>query len=224
MENTNNKFEITVNKFNEESAGKFQKELFEASSIDASHPITIFIDSFGGYVYSLLNMMESLSQVQNPIITVCKGKAMSCGALLLAMGDQRFCGKNSSIMIHEISGGAFGNVDDIKFEADEYVRLNLELNTMLAAKMGMTYQQLKDKITAGGKRDWYLTAKEAKELGLVHTIGMPLVKPIIMYSIDVVPEKKIVIEKVQQQTKKPKKKVATKKAKTKTVSKSKKRK
>lgn len=208
-----NKFEITVNKFTEEGSNKFAKEVGEATTIDPNHPITIFIDSYGGQCYSLISMMETMRATPNPFITVCKGKAMSCGALLLSMGDQRFCGKDSSIMIHEISGGVGGNVDDIKFEAVEYVRLNLVLNTMLAEKMGMTYEQLKNKITAGGKREWYLTGEEAKEYGLVHAVGMPLIKPIVMYQIETVPAKTIIIEKQVSVIKK------RTKIKTKTVSK-----
>jgi ATP-dependent Clp protease protease subunit len=140
---TSNKFEINVSKFTEESAEKFSRQLNEATSIDTNHPIIINIDSYGGYCYSLINMMETLRSVPNPIITVCKGKAMSCGAILLAMGDRRFCGKDSSIMIHEISGGAVGHIDDIKVDAEESVRLNMQIMSQLAAKMNMTYDQLK---------------------------------------------------------------------------------
>lgn len=211
MENVNSKFEITVNKFTEESSNKFAKELNEAASIDPNHPITISIDSYGGYCYSLINMVETLSQVPNPIITVCKGKAMSCGALLLAMGDQRFCGKDSSIMIHEISSGALGNVDDIKWEAEELVRLNVQIMGKLAKTMGMSYEELKAKITEGGRRDWYLTADEAKSYGLVHSVGMPLVKANVMYSVEIVPDKRVTFVK-QEEVQKPKAK--PKKAKT----------
>ena len=224
MENSNNKFEITVNKFTEESSNKFAKDIHDAASLDTNHPITINIDSYGGYVYSLINMLETLESVPNPIITVCKGKAMSCGAILLAMGDRRFCGKNSSVMIHEISGGALGHVDDIKHDSAETVRLNLQIMTKFASKMGLSYEQLKAKIAGpdGTRRDWYLTPEECKEVGLVNDVGMPLVKPIVMYSVETAPQKKIVFEKAEEAkvTKKAKKKVS----KTKTVSKIKKRK
>lgn len=218
---TSNKFEINVSKFTEESAEKFSRQLNEATSIDTNHPIIINIDSYGGYCYSLINMMETLRSVPNPIITVCKGKAMSCGAILLAMGDRRFCGKDSSIMIHEISGGAVGHIDDIKVDAEESVRLNMQIMSQLAAKMNMTYDQLKAKIHVDGRRDWYLTAEEAKACGLVEEVGIPLVKPMIMYSIEKAPERKIAFEKQEaiETVKKP-----LKKSKTKTVSKTKKRK
>lgn len=222
MEN-HNKFEINVTKFTEDSAEKFSKALHEATSIDTNHPITINIDSYGGYCYSLINMMETLRSVPNPIITVCKGKAMSCGAILLAMGDRRFCGKDSSIMIHEISGGAVGHIDDIKVDAEESLRLNRQIMTQLAQRMGMTYDQMKAKISNNvGRRDWFLTANEAKSVGLVDEVGMPLVKPIVMYSIEIAPERKVAFEKPEQ----PKtiKKPTRTKPKTKTVSKTKKRK
>lgn len=208
----NNKFEITVNRFTEEASNKFAKDVAEAVAIDQSHPITVYIDSYGGQVYSLISMMETMRAVPNPFITVCKGKAMSCGAMLLAMGDQRFCGQDSSIMIHEVSAGAIGNVDDIKVEAKEIDRLNKQVMELLASKIGMTFKQLKDLINKDGRRELYLTAQEAKNLGLVHAIGMPLIKPIVMYHVDVVPAKNVIVE---QQSTQPK---------TKTVSKNKKKK
>lgn len=217
--------ELTVTKFNEEHSIKFRKEVLEITHIDPVHPITIYIDSYGGQVYSLLSMIETLRQVPNPIITVCLGKAMSCGAVLLAMGDHRFCGVDSQVMIHEMSAGAFGSIDDMKTEVKECDRLNARLMTLIAEKCGKTYAELKTIIVANGGRELYLDAKEAKAFGLVEEIGMPLIKPIVMYSIDVAPHKKVAFEKDKQDKQpKPIKKVAKKKSKTKTVSKTKKRK
>lgn len=219
----NNKFEVTVNKFTEEAANKFAKDVADAASLDTNHPITINIDSYGGQVYSLINMIETMRSVPNPFITVCKGKAMSCGALLLAMGDQRFCGKDSSVMIHEVSSGVIGNVDDMKVETKEVERLNIQMMTLLAEKMNMTFQKLKDLINVDGRRELYLTAEDAKKYGLVHAVGLPLIRPVISYQIETIPSKTIVVEKATTAVKKKatKKKVIAKK-KTKTVSKKKK--
>jgi ATP-dependent Clp protease protease subunit len=219
--------EVIVNRFSEESASKFRKQVQEISHIDPSHPITIYIDSYGGEVYSLLSMIETLRQVPNPIITVCMGKAMSCGAVLLAMGDHRFCGKDSQIMIHEMSAGAFGSIDDIKTEIKECDRLNARLMTIIAEKCGKTYAELKAVIVANGGRELYLDAKEAKAFGLVEQIGMPQIKPIVMYTIDVAPEKSFKMEKESDSSKTiPAKKSVKrkKKSQTKTVPKTKKRK
>jgi ATP-dependent Clp protease protease subunit len=215
--------EVTVNKFTEESSAKFRKEVQEIAHLDPAHPITIYIDSYGGQVYSLLSMIETLRQVSNPIITVCLGKAMSCGAVLLAMGDHRFIGEDSQVMIHEMSAGAFGSIDDIKTEIKECDRLNVRLMTLIAEKCGKTYDDLKAIIVANGGRELYLDAKESKAFGLVEQVGMPIIKPIVMYSIDVAPKKKITVEKASKPKPKVVKKV-TKKKKTKTVSKTKKRK
>lgn len=216
--------EVLVNRFSEEAASKFRKQVQEISHLDPNHPITIYIDSYGGEVYSLLSMIETIRQVPNPIITVCMGKAMSCGAVLLAMGDHRFCGKDSQIMIHEVSAGAFGSIDDIKTEVKECDRLNRRMMTMIAEKCGKTYDELKSVIIANGGRELYLDAKEAKAFGLVEQIGMPLIKPIIMYSIDVAPSKNIQVEKEEKLPATPKAKKPKKKSQTKTVSKQRKRK
>jgi hypothetical protein len=88
--------------------------------------------------------------------------------------------------------------------------------TQLAEKMGMTFQQLKQKINVNGRRELYLTAQEAKELGLIHSVGLPLIKPIIMYSVETIPPKKIMVEEAVS--------AKVSKTRTKTVSKNKKKK
>jgi hypothetical protein len=119
-------------------------------------------------------------------------------------------------MIHEVSSGVIGHVDDMKVEAKEVERLNIQVMTQLAEKMGMTFQQLKQKINVNGRRELYLTAQEAKELGLIHSVGLPLIKPIIMYSVETIPPKKIMVEEAVS--------AKVSKTRTKTVSKNKKKK
>jgi len=181
---------IIVNKFNEESAREFRKRVFKASAADPSMPIIIYIDSYGGYVDALNNMLATMRMVPNKFVTVCVGKAMSAGAALLAAGDIRFCDVGSRVMIHELSGGAVGSIDDIKTDAKESDRLNLQLMTEIATRCGKTYKELKQIIVNNEGRDLYLTAEQAKEFGIVDYVGLPSIKPVIMYSIETLPEKK----------------------------------
>lgn len=181
---------IIVNKFNEDSAREFRKRVFKASSADPSMPIVVYIDSYGGYVDALNNMLATMRMVPNKFVTVCVGKAMSAGAALLAAGDFRFCDVGSRIMIHELSGGAVGSIDDIKTDAKESDRLNLQLMTDIATRCGKTYKELKQIIKDNEGRDLYLTADQAKEFGIVDFIGLPAIKPVVMYAIETLPEKK----------------------------------
>ena len=180
---------IVVNKFNEDSARDFRKRVLKISQLDPTVPIIVYIDSYGGYVDSLNSMLSTMRQVPNQFITVCIGKAMSCGAALLAAGDFRFCDESSRVMVHEVSCGAVGNIDDVQSDARESARLNTQIMTMIAQRCGKTYQQLKQKIKDNEGRDLYFTAKTAKEFGIVDFIGLPIVKPIVLYSIESVPQK-----------------------------------
>ena len=124
--------EIWVTEFTTESALVFRQDLFDAAREDPSKPIIVYINSYGGCVDALASMIETMDEITNPIVTVCHGVAMSCAAILLSHGDIRFVGKNSRIMIHEISGGSSGDVHDMHADAVEMKRLNKHFMHLLA--------------------------------------------------------------------------------------------
>lgn len=193
--------EIVVNSFNEESARQFRKQLISRAVQDPGAPIIVYIDSYGGYLDSLNSMLETIEQVTNPIITVCLGKAMSCGAVLLAAGDHRFCGRSSRVMIHQSTGGDYGPVEELQKNVDECKRVNEMFMSFLAKRCGKTLGQLKQIIKDNESRDLYLDAEDCKKLGIVDFIGMPHIKPITMYQIDVAPEKVYAQTKVEPKQK-----------------------
>lgn len=189
--------DIVVNKFNEEAVRDFKKKIIKQAMMDPSMPIVVQIDSYGGNVDSFNSMLAIMKSVTNPIITVCIGKAMSAGAALLAVGDVRFCDSDARIMVHEASGGALGNTDDVKTDAKELERINLQIMTLIAERCGKTYQELKSVIRDNEGRDLYMTPQQAKDIGLIDYIGLPLVRPNVTYSVEVLPPKKRV--KVEEQ-------------------------
>ena len=200
--------EIVVNKFNEESVKDFRKKVHKLSSMDPNMPIVITIDSYGGYVDSFNTMLSIMRSVPNTFVTVCQGKAMSAGAALLSLGDIRFCDPSARIMIHEASGGAVGHADDVKTDAKEFDRLNMELMTLIANRCGKTYEELKSMIIANMGRDLYLTAQQAKHIGLIDFVGLPMIKASVEYSVQCIPPKAKV--KIQDKTTQVKKEVKTK--------------
>lgn len=216
--------EIIVNKFTEDSAKNFRKKVIHRAMQDPNQPIIIYIDSYGGYLDSLNSMLETIEQVPNEIITVCIGKAMSCGAALLAAGDYRFCGRRSRVMVHQGSSGAGGPIEGLQNDVDESKRINRQLMEMMAKRCGKTLKQFKTEMKErlhkddDEARDMYLPAKEALEIGIIDFIGMPHVKPVTMYSVEPAPEKKYQPVQLQQPTAKPKK-VTRKKVAKKKVSK-----
>ena len=165
---------IWVNKFTEDSARAFVKQLQHQSRQDPNSPILIYIDSGGGEAYALLTMIAALEQVPNQIITCALSKAMSAGAMLLACGDIKFASEHTTVMIHEISSGAAGHIDDINVQHTNLTKLNDKLMKLLVKKL-----KFKGGITALKKlfsesRDLYLDADQAKALGFVDHIGVPM--------------------------------------------------
>lgn len=176
--------EIWVTKFDEEHAQKFRHSVMDVAKSDPSRPIVIYIDSYGGYVDALAKMIETLDEVPNPIVTVCMGKAMSCGAILLSHGDVRFLGKHSRVMVHEVSSGTFGNVQDMKDDVKETVRLNQHFMGLLARNCGFKhYEEFREILKQQDGRDLYLHGEEAIKFGIVDAIGLPRISGRMMYEI-----------------------------------------
>lgn len=166
---------IWVNQFTEESARAFANQLQRRSSVDANAPITVYIDSGGGEAYSLLTMISAMDSVPNDVITVAMGKAMSAGAILLSHGDLRYASPHSSIMVHEVSGGLGGHLEDINNTHVHLSKLNEYVMQMLAknCKIKGGYPALKKKLKKA--RDLYLSADEAVKFGLVDRVGVPFI-------------------------------------------------
>ena len=167
--------EICVNEFTELSAQKFREMLLKHNKRDPISPIIIYIDSYGGLVDALAKMIETMDEVTNPLVTVCIGKAMSCGSTLLAHGDIRYCGRHSRILIHELSGGAIGNVVDIQVDAAELKRLNRYFLGLLAKDCGIKggYEGLTRIFKKQGVREINLNSTNAVQFGIVDKIGLP---------------------------------------------------
>lgn len=182
--------EIWVNEFTEKSAQEFREQVLERSDPEGRMVIPIYIDSYGGYVDSLAKMIETMDEVNNRFITVCMGKAMSCGAILLSHGDLRFCGKFSRIMVHNVSSASWGDAYSMKAGSDEALRLNKIFMGFLAKNCGMTYDQLQIHIKAAtDSKEIWMSPEDALKFGLVNRIGTPELAPIIQWVCETVPHK-----------------------------------
>lgn len=190
MDEETNLKEIWVTKFDEEHAQKFRTAVLDAAKGDPTKPIVIHIDSYGGYVDALAKMIETMDEIPNPIITSCMGKAMSCGAILLSHGDVRFLGKHSRIMVHEVSSGTYGNVQDMKDDVAETVRLNEYFMGLLAKNCGFkNYSEFRAVMKEQDGRDKYLYGQEAIKFGIVDAIGLPKISGKAIYEVGKQPEK-----------------------------------
>lgn len=210
--------EIWVNEFNEKSAQNFRSAIKKKSSENPNAPIIIYIDSYGGNVDALAKMIGTMNEVPNSKITVCVGKAMSAGAILLSHGDVRYCEKNSRIMIHEVSTCTFGNINDVINDTEESKRLNAHFMKLLAdnCKIKGGYTGLKKIFKDRDCRDIFLDAKAAQKFGIIDEIGLPTINSAMLFEISTAPEHKNPVPSIKQiisKEKKNKKKKTKKKKK-----------
>jgi len=130
--------------------------------------INIYINSPGGSVTAGLAIYDTIQFVHPQVATYCIGQASSMGALLLAAGEKgkRFALPHSRIMIHQPWGGAEGTALDINIQAEEILRLKKSLNSILSKHTGVSEEQIESQTD----RDCFMSAYEAKELGLVDEV------------------------------------------------------
>jgi ATP-dependent Clp protease protease subunit len=159
--------------FSEEMANEFATSFHNAENGD-QEVIPVVIDSFGGDVYALLSMIDIMASSKKKIATIVMGKAMSAGAVLVTCGSKglRFASPHSTIMIHSASGGGFGNVDEMKINVKELVRLNKKILEIMSTNCGHSKGHF-EKILNGKKTDWFMNPSEAKKHNLINEIRIP---------------------------------------------------
>jgi ATP-dependent Clp protease protease subunit len=143
-------------------------QLLYLESEDKESDINLYINSPGGSVSSGLAIYDTMEYIRPDVSTTCMGMAASMGAFLLAGGKngKRFVLPNAKVMIHQVMGGVRGQATDIQIQAEEILKLKKRINEILSENTG---QKLK-KVEKDTERDFYMTAEEAKEYGLVDQI------------------------------------------------------
>ena len=149
-------------------ASSIVAQLLFLEAEDPEKDIYLYINSPGGVVTSGLSIYDTMNYVKPDISTICIGQAASMGAFLLSCGTKgkRYSLPNSRIMFHQPLGGAQGQATEIEIQAKEILRLKASLNEILAAN---TNQPL-EKIAKDTDRDFYLSAHEAQEYGLIDNV------------------------------------------------------
>jgi ATP-dependent Clp protease protease subunit len=139
-------------------------------SEDPDKDVQVYINSPGGVVTAGLAIVDTMNLVRCPVSTMCIGQASSMGAVLLAVGQkgQRYALPNARIMIHQPLGGARGQATDIEIQAREIKKVKETLTNMLVEATG----QSREKLAKDIERDFYLSAIEAKEYGIIDEVHM----------------------------------------------------
>jgi ATP-dependent Clp protease protease subunit len=150
-------------------------QLLFLQSEDAEKPVSLYVNSPGGSVTAGLAMYDTIQFLKCPVQTYCVGQAASMGAVLLACGahGKRFALPNARVMIHQPWGGMEGQASDISIHAREILRLRDRLNEILAHHTGKSVEA----ITKDTDRDFFMSAAEAKDYGLIDEVVLPRERP-----------------------------------------------
>lgn len=142
--------------------------LLYLDSDDQSKPIYLYINSPGGSVTAGMAIYDTIQHIKSEVVTICVGLAASMGAFLLAAGSKgkRLALPHARIMIHQPLGGTRGQATDIEIEAREILRIRTKLNQILADRTGQPLA----KIEKDTDRDYFMSAQEAKEYGLIDSV------------------------------------------------------
>ncbi|HEY0829242.1 MAG TPA: ATP-dependent Clp endopeptidase proteolytic subunit ClpP [Bacilli bacterium] len=143
-------------------------QLLFLAAEDPEKDISLYINSPGGSVTSGMGIYDTMQFIKPDVSTICVGMAASMGSLLLTAGakGKRFSLPNSEVMIHQPLGGVRGQATDIKIHADWIIKTKRKLNEILVERTGQTYEKI-DKDT---DRDFFMSANDAKEYGLIDEV------------------------------------------------------
>lgn len=145
-----------------------QAQMLFLDSMDSRRDIQMYINSPGGSVYAGLGIYDTMQWINPDVATICTGLAASMGAVLQCAGaaGKRTALKHARIMIHQPLGGAQGQASDIEITAREIQKLKKELYDIIATHSGQPF----DKVMADSDRDYWMTAQEAKEYGMIDDV------------------------------------------------------
>lgn len=135
---------------------------------DPDKDINLYINSPGGSITAGMAIYDTMQHIRSDVSTICVGLAASMGAFLLASGakGKRFALPNSEVLIHQPAGGTQGQATDIEIHARRIIRMKEKLNKILAERTG----QKLERIQADTDRDYFMSAEEAKEYGLIDEV------------------------------------------------------
>lgn len=135
---------------------------------DPQKDIMLYINSPGGSVTAGMAIYDTMQYIKAPVSTICIGLAASMGAFLLAAGEKgkRIALPNSEIMIHQPLGGTRGQATDIAIQAEQILKIKAKLNKILSDRTGQPLEKIKQDV----ERDYYMSADQAKEYGLIDKI------------------------------------------------------
>lgn len=153
---------------NDYTANTLQAQMLYLDSVDPGKDISVYINSPGGSVYAGLGIYDTMQFISSDVATICTGIAASMASVLLVSGTEgkRLALPHSRVMIHQPMGGVQGQASDIEITARQIKKLQEELYTIISEHSHTPYE----KVYADSDRDYWMTAQEAKEYGMIDEI------------------------------------------------------
>ena len=150
------------------TANTLQAQLLYLDSVDPGKDISIYINSPGGSVYAGLGIYDTMQFISSDVATICTGMAASMAAVLLVAGAEgkRSALTHSRVMIHQPMGGAQGQATDMEITVREIKKLKSELYNIIASHSGQPFE----KVEKDSDRDYWMTAEEALEYGMIDRV------------------------------------------------------
>ncbi len=170
-----NRVVFLVGEINHATATGVIMRLLHLENTKPGMDISLYINSPGGAVDDTLAIYDTMNHISSEVSTVCVGKAMSGGALILAAGhkDKRYCLPHAKVMIHQPYGGVYGQTTDVVIQAEEILKTKQQLNEILAKHTGQDVKQVEE----DSERDKFFSAQEAKDYGLVDDVVIKAEEP-----------------------------------------------
>ena len=150
------------------TANVIQAQLLYLDTSDPGKDISIYINSPGGVVYAGLGIYDTMQYINSSVSTICTGMAASMASVILVSGakGKRFALEHSRVMIHQPMGGMQGQAADMEITVRQIVKIKEELYNIIAIHSGKTYEE----IERDSDRDYWMTAPEAKEYGMIDEV------------------------------------------------------
>ncbi len=164
----NDRIVMLFDEVNDATAQTITAQLLFLESQDPDKDIYLYINSPGGSITAGMAIYDTMQYIKCDVVTICIGMAASMGAFLLSCGTKgkRYALPHSEVMIHQPSGGAQGKATDIRIAAERIIKMKKTLNEILAENTGKDVEQ----IAHDCEVDYFMSAEEAKEYGLVDEI------------------------------------------------------
>lgn len=152
----------------ERNANIIQAQLLFLQSLDAKKDIQLYVNSPGGSVYAGFGIYDTMQYISPDVATICTGVALSMGSVLLCAGaaGKRSALKHSRVMIHQTSSGAQGTAADMDISIRQVLKIQEELYNIIAKHSGQDYET----ISKNAERDYWMTAQEAKDFGMIDEV------------------------------------------------------